>query len=398
MRSTSSSLPILVAVAILLVALGGYRYTRPLPPLQITHLLPETSTPQPGQPNLPLPTRGAAGVAVEGLGIVQLVGDERPRPIASVTKMMTAYVLLKNRPLKLGEAGPVITTTAADIQLYRRLIAQDESVVAVAEGTRMSQYDMMQALLIPSGNNIGAMLATWESGSVDAFIVKMNAEAKALGMTNTRYVDASGVSKESQSTAKDQLILAQALMANPVFAEIVAKKQATVPVAGTIFSTDTLLGKNGIVGVKTGWTEEAGGNFVGAAKVNVQGRTLTVFSAVLGQDTLETAFRVTENLLPAAGAQLKFVKVLPAGEPVAEVDTGWDKSTRILADGEVELLTWPGMPVRIGVALNPLEVPIKSGADVGGVKVMAGEQTRELRLHAESELPAPTRWWRIRRS
>src|ERR1041384_2575407 len=174
----SSSLPIVIAVAVLLLALGAYRYTRPLPPLAIAYQVPEAVTPQPGDPNLPWPTRGTAAVAVEGLGIVSMIGDEKPRPIASVTKMMTAYVILKSKPLKTGETGPMITTTAADISLYRRLISQDESVVAVAEGTRISQYDMLQALLIPSGNNIGAMLASWDAGTVDAFVAKMNATAK----------------------------------------------------------------------------------------------------------------------------------------------------------------------------------------------------------------------------
>jgi D-alanyl-D-alanine carboxypeptidase (penicillin-binding protein 5/6) len=394
----SSSLPIVFAVAILFLALGAYRYTRPLPPLAIAYQVPEAVTPQPGEANLPWPSKGTAAVAVQGLGITAMVGDEKPRPIASVTKMMTAYVILKSKPLKAGETGPMITTTAADISLYRRLIAQDESVVAVAEGTRLSQYDMLQALLIPSGNNIGAMLASWDAGTVDAFVAKMNATAKELGMVNTRYVDASGASKDSISTAKDQLILAQAAMANPVFAEIVNKKQAQVPVAGTIFSTDTSLGKSGIVGVKTGWTEEAGGNFVGAARVNVQGRQLTVYSAVMNQDTLETALAVTERLLPAVGTNLKYVKVLSTGTTVAEVDTGWHSHANVIVDGEVELLTWPGMQVRIGVTLNSLEVPIKAGTDVGGIKVMAGEQQRELRLKTDSALAAPTRWWKIRRN
>jgi D-alanyl-D-alanine carboxypeptidase (penicillin-binding protein 5/6) len=396
MRS-SSSLPIVIAVAVLFAVLVGYRYTRPLPALAITYTQPESVMPQPSQPNLPWPTKGSAAVAVEGLGIVGMVGDERPRPVASVTKMMTAHVLLKSKPLKPGEAGPMITTTAEDIQLYRRLVRQDESVVAVAEGTRISQYDMLQALLIPSGNNIGAMLAAWDAGSVDTFVARMNTEAKALGMNNTHYADVSGASRESVSTARDQLILAQVAMANPVFAEIVNKKQANVPVAGTIYSTDTLLGKNGIVGVKTGWTEEAGGNFVGAAKVNVQGRTLTVFSAVFNQDTLEQAFRVTETLLPAVGQNVKFVKVLANGSSVAEVDAAWHQHTNIVVDGEAELLTWPGLPVRTAITLNPLEVPVKAGTDVGALKVVAGEQQRELRLKAQTEVPAPTRFWRITR-
>jgi D-alanyl-D-alanine carboxypeptidase (penicillin-binding protein 5/6) len=214
-------------------------------------------------------------------------------------------------------------------------------------------------------------------------------------MKNTKYVDASGISVAGTSTATDQLLLTQAAMQNPVFAEIVNKKQATVPVAGTIFSTDTLLGKQGIVGVKTGWTEQAGGNFVFAAKANVDGRQIMVYGAVLGQDTLESAFAMTERLVPAIVSNLHYVKVIPLGTTATIIDSQWEKKTDVKVDGEVELLAWPGMVVRTGVSMSPLGVPVKAGSDVGAVRVQAGDQSRDLRLKAETTLPGPTHFWKV---
>jgi len=265
----------------------------------------------------------------------------------------------------------------------------------VREGEQITQYDLLQGLLIPSANNFAQMLANWDAGSQEAFIAKMNDTARQLGMKNTKYVDASGISSQGLSTASDQLILAQAAMQNPVFAEIVNKKQATVPVAGTIYSTDTILGKQGIIGVKTGWTEEAGGNFVFAARATVDGRQLTVYGAVLGQADLDAAFEVTQKLLPALVSNLHYVKVIPAGTTATVIDSKWDKKTDVKVDGEVEMLAWPGIVVRTGVSMAPLGVPVKQGQDVGAVRIQAGDQMRDLRLKADQTLPGPTHFWKV---
>src|SRR5262249_56947633 len=115
----------------------------------------------------------------------------------------------------------------------------------------------LQALLIPSANNIAAVLARWDAGSEDRFVARMNATARSLGMTRTRYTDPSGYDDATVSTAADQVRIVERAMGMPVFASIVAMQTTTLPVAGTVQNTNALLGRDGFVGVKTGSDDAA---------------------------------------------------------------------------------------------------------------------------------------------
>src|SRR5687767_15663764 len=108
-----------------------------------------------------MPVAGSSIVAVEGLGTLAEGGSQAPRPMASVTKMMTAYIILKERPLAPGAAGPIIPITARDNARYFELILQDATALPVVAGTQFSQYQLLQGLLIPSANNFAEILATW---------------------------------------------------------------------------------------------------------------------------------------------------------------------------------------------------------------------------------------------
>ena len=123
------------------------------------------------------------------------------------------------------------------------------------------------------------MLARASAGSQAAFVARMNDMARALGMRHTTYTDPSGFDDGTRSTADDQLILAQHAMQLPEFASLVALRSAELPVAGTVHNTDTLLGKDGFVGIKTGSDDAAGGCFM--FRVQRQGGDLT--GVVLGQ-------------------------------------------------------------------------------------------------------------------
>lgn len=252
------------------------------------------------EPNLDAvtwPAEGQAAVTVDGRKLLGSPAQDAV-PIASVAKVMTAYLVLKAHPLDAGSDGPTLTVTSEDVADTQARRGQDESIVPVAAGEELTERQALQALLIPSANNVAAMLAVFVSGDQAGFVAKMNSTAKQLHMTHTYYTDPSGFEAETVSTATDQLRLALVAMKNPVFAAIVATRSASFPVAGTVPNTDTLLGHNGFVGIKTGSDDDAGGCFAFRAIRRVHGANVSITGVVLGQRG--------GKLIPAAlrGAQL----------------------------------------------------------------------------------------------
>jgi D-alanyl-D-alanine carboxypeptidase (penicillin-binding protein 5/6) len=228
------------------------------------------------------PAYGQAALQV-GQSQVQAGPNQHAAPIASVAKVMTAYLVLRDHPLAPGQDGPTITLTDADVADTDRRRRQQESVVPIAAGEQLTERQALQALLLPSANNIAAVLARWDAGSVDQFVARMNATARSLGMTRTRYTDPSGYDDATVSTAADQARIVDRAMRLPVFASIVATPTATLPVAGTVHNTNRLLGHNGFVGVKTGSTVAAGGCFAFRAIRWIDGKPTTITGVMLGQ-------------------------------------------------------------------------------------------------------------------
>src|SRR5947208_2117741 len=229
------------------------------------------------------PAYGQAAFVQTGQSQVQAGPNQHAAAIASVAKVMTAYLVLRDHPLGPGEAGPTITLTDADVADTDRRRDQQESVVPIAAGEQLTERQALQALLLPSANNIAAVLARWDAGSVDRFVARMNAAARSLGMTHTRYTDPSGYDDATVSTAAEQVRLGDRAMRLPVFASIVATPSATLPVAGTVHNTNTLLGHDGFVGVKTGSTAAADGCFAFRAIRWIDGKRTTITGVVLGQ-------------------------------------------------------------------------------------------------------------------
>jgi serine-type D-Ala-D-Ala carboxypeptidase (penicillin-binding protein 5/6) len=233
-------------------------------------------------PTTAWPEDGQAAVQL-GQSQVQAGPNQHAAAIASVAKVMTAYLVLRDHPLRIGQDGPTITLTDADVADTNRRAGQGESVVSIAAGERLTELQALHALLLPSANNIAAVLARWDAGSVDRFVTRMNATARSLGMTHTLYTDPSGYDDATVSTAADQVRIVDRAMRLPVFASIVATPSATLPVAGTVHNTNRLLGYDGFVGVKTGSTAAAGGCFAFRAIRWIDGKRTTITGVVLGQ-------------------------------------------------------------------------------------------------------------------
>jgi D-alanyl-D-alanine carboxypeptidase (penicillin-binding protein 5/6) len=378
----------------LFVAVMAGQYQRPIPGAEVVEISrQEAMVPAAGE--VALPSSGQTSIAIAGVGVLGESPNQKSQPIASLVKMMTAYVILKNHPLNPGEPGPEVEFQPQHVQNYLIRGANAESVVPVKAGTKMTERDLLRGLLLASGNNLADVLAEWHSGSVEAFVAEMNAEAQALGMTNTTYSDAAGLLATSRSTAHDQVVLAGAAMGIPTFATIVRETQASLPGAGIVYNTNSQLGQNGIIGVKTGWTEEAGACFVFAAEHQVGDRTVTIVGATMGSDTLAEAFARTKDMIAVAAGNVSLVTVAADGTTWAKLETPWGSTADAVLVGNADLLLLPGMEVVTEFDLTASD--IVEGQEVGMATFTAGEQVIELPLRATASIADPSLQWRLTR-
>jgi len=349
-------------------------------------------------PTLPWPAQGEAALAVEGTGELGSSGGQSARPMASTTKMMTALLVLEDHPLALNAAGPVLTVSRADVATYFAERNQGESVVPVVAGEQLTEYQLLQGLLLPSGSNFADLLANWDAGGVPAFLGRMNARAAALGMSATHYADVSGFSAQSVSIPADLITLARTAMRLPVFAQIVGQSQATLPVAGVIHNLDTLLGQAGVIGIKTGHTDQAGGCFVFAADLTVDAVATRVYGAVLGQpNALAGAFAATSALLHATGPVLHLRAVARRGDIVARYRTAWDEAGDIVASQAVAWVLLDGTTITRRITLSELPPTLPAGSRVGTLIVTAADHRAEIPLITAAPINGPDLGWRLTR-
>ncbi|EQD35962.1 peptidase S11 D-alanyl-D-alanine carboxypeptidase 1, partial [mine drainage metagenome] len=204
-------------------------------------------------------------------------------PIASLTKMMTAYVILQDHPLGPGQSGPDIRIDSTDIDITYNDELNDETMVPVVHGELLTEKQALDGLLVHSACNLAYALARWDSGSVSAFVTKMNATARRLGLDATSYAGPAGFSPASVSTPADLVKLATVAMSIPAFAQIVDHPSVTLPVAGTLYNYVSAIGQDGVIGIKSGFNYQSQGCVVLAATRYVDGKPVLLIAAVTGQ-------------------------------------------------------------------------------------------------------------------
>lgn len=334
-------------------------------------------------------------IAIDGLGTVATFGPQSAVPLASTAKIMTGFLILEGHPLRLTEQGPLVPVTASDVATYQAEKAQGQSVFPVAAGEQLSEYQALQALLVPSGNNIAELLATWDSNSVPAFVDKMNARGAQLGLSHTHYADVSGVSAESIGSPGDLIALAEVAMRDPVFAEIVAQPEATLPVAGRVFNVDAVVGQDGIIGVKTGFSGPAGACFVFAADVTADQQPARIVGVVMGLPTLENAFTTASNLIRGVSPALHYRPVLSTLQVIGEYQAPWGDTATVFAEQDVNWVVYDGMTLHLRAELRRVKAPLPSGTSVGTVTVQVGERMTRLPLKTTQPIFEPDLLWRL---
>ncbi|MFD5597784.1 D-alanyl-D-alanine carboxypeptidase [Streptomyces griseorubiginosus] len=362
-------------VLLLIVAFAIAQSMRPLPSPTLALTAEDSYTFDGGKVSLPWPTQGQGWMDVNGIGTMSDFGKQTPVAIGSVAKAMTAYIVLKDHPLKSGEEGAKITVDAL-AEKEGGYNKQGESTLnTVKQGDVLTERQAIAAIMIPSANNIARLLARWDAGSEAAFIKKMNDTAKELGMKNTTYTDASGLKETTVSSAEDQVKLGNELVKIPALMEITSMGQWIDPSGQKWYNYNYLVPYTGI-GIKTGTTSAAGGNLLFAARKKVDGETVTVVGAILGQHKapiIKTVNDVSKVALLAAEDQLKSAKILKKGDVVGYVDDGLGGHTPVVLTKDVTAVGWSGFKVKLSFAADDVPHTAKAGTKVGTLTVGDGE-------------------------
>jgi D-alanyl-D-alanine carboxypeptidase (penicillin-binding protein 5/6) len=179
-----------------------------------------------------------------------------PRPIASITKVMTALVVVQAQKLSRR-----IKITAADVEYAR---AHDATSAGLRPGDVLTARQLLYAMLLPSGADAALALANSFGPGRHAFVRKMNVTARRLRLVGTRFATFSGLSPHDQSTPRNLLLLGEAAMRRPVIRDVVARRRYVLHAGPrhhryVWLNTNLLLGRYpGAIGIKTGWTPSAG--------------------------------------------------------------------------------------------------------------------------------------------
>lgn len=325
----------------------------------------------------------SAGIVVDARSGHMLFGKhpDARRPIASTTKLMTALLTLES-----GKLGATFTAPEYDASPV-------ESQIHLRRGERMRVRDLLKALLLESANDAAVDLAVGISGSTHAFVAKMNARARRLGLRNTHYANPIGLdSPKNYSSARDLATLASTLMRNRLFATIVDRTGATLRSGDhprTIHNRNLLIGRYPFVdGVKTGHTSLAGYILVGAA----HGHGGQVVSAVLGEPSEAARDSDTLALLRWAIRQYRRVTLLRPGRTVAYAGVKYHPDLRIRLttrrSATYTLLRGERLITRLHVPAE-LSGPLPAGRRVGSVEVrFAGHTVKRLGVVTTRAVPA----------
>ncbi len=385
-----------VGFLLIVIAYVCFVLLRPLPPANVTITPPVL--PALVKVNIPWPNGSAteqAAYGADGYGLLTAKGSETPVPTASVAKTITAMAVLTKKPLQTGEQGPVITLTADDVAIYNKYVAQDGSVIPVTTGQTITEYEAIQALMLPSANNVAETVAIWAFGSIAEYNAYANNYVRSLGMSYTTVTDPSGFLPTTVSTASDLVRLGDAALDNPVLSEIINQKSAETADFGKLNNVNILIGQSGIRGIKTGNTDQAGGCYLSAADVTIGGKTITVITAIALAPSLTQAMRDSLPLIQSSASQFQTIRVVTPGQNVGQASTAWGAHADIVAQTGITVTAWSGS----SVAPKSTKKSIRSSSLVGttagslALDFNGKQQTTDLQL--KTSLAGPSLWWRL---
>ncbi|TDN91353.1 D-alanyl-D-alanine carboxypeptidase [Microbacterium sp. BK668] len=385
---------VLVPFAIIVFLFAGYAATTLLWPLTAVTPTIEAVAVQavPSAVTTPAwPVEGSGAVAVQGFdGTVASTQDAAP--IASITKVVTALLVLEEMPLALGEQGPEYRFTSNDRSAYWGYRSRGESALDVPAGGTLTEYQLLEGMLIGSANNYADRLASnlWPNDAV--FARAADDWLEAHGVPGITIAEPTGFDRRNTASAAALIPLAQKALANPVIAEIVAKREVDLPGAGRVTNTNGLLADPGVIGVKTGSLDDF--NLLAAKNITVGDTPVRLYASVLGQPDDPRRVEATRALFAQLESELQVEPSVPVGTTVGTVDTAWGDRADVVTDADASVVLWNGAA---GTTTTDLELgDLRDAGDVvGSLSVTGPLNTATVEVSLDGDIEPPSAWWRL---
>jgi D-alanyl-D-alanine carboxypeptidase (penicillin-binding protein 5/6) len=382
-------------VAVLILAIGLYGPATLVGPLPSTAAVIDDASdivPTLGAPTVP--QTGASAIATSDGTILASGGEGAAVPLGGVTKVITALVVLDEKPIEPGKPGPSIVVTAEDYAGYVKYISESARSISLIAGETWTEQQYLQAMLLGSSNTHADALARWAFGSVDDYVVAANAWLAANGYAGTTVVDATGLAEGSQGTASELAALAARAFDDPVLADIMSRDSAVVAGNRAVDNVAAYRADDGITGLSRSFTDAAGLCFLFALTVGTGDDAVPLYGAFLREPDYETLDGDLSTLASSAAATLTETVLVSQGDELVTYTTPWGDEAHGVAVATKSELIWLTEPVTKTVTAREVTTAAK-GTRVGQVtfETPTGKVTVLLELDRRIADPGPV--WRL---
>ncbi len=267
------------------------------------------------------------------------------RPTASLAKMITSLVVLEKYPLKNN--GPAITMTPDDEARYWLTLNSGGSNVPVYSGQTLSQKQLIEGIMLASANNMADSLAIWAFGSLDNYRLAAQDWLKRHNLNSTSIGnDASGFNASTTSNAIDLCKIALTMRLSPELMKIIGQKEIDYPVIGKLKNTNRLLGQNGVVGGKTGYTDEAGRGVAILSDININNENIAAATVSLNNNSYSSAFDSSGQLIDKLKKDISVINV-KSGSTFGSIHSYWGKNSELINNKGLKLVRFSDQPINV---------------------------------------------------
>ena len=396
----------LVVLLVIVAAIGTYLPLALLAPLgHATLAASQPSFTQPAAVVLTLPSVGQSAVSVTGAeqfvgtvgtnGILASSGGAGPLPIASISKLITALVVLDAKPLTGTDPGPTLTFSKADHDLYDQYYVLGASIEPMKTGSTLSEHDALALMLVASACNYADAVSTWAFGSRARYLSAVKSWLATHGLTKTTIVEPTGIDPRNVSTPADLIAIGKLAMMNPAVAAIVGSRGIAVPGVGSLSNNNISLGSEGINGIKTGTLDTVGSSLLFSATADVGlAKPITIVGVILGGESRESVDRAAQLMVRSIRSGFHTVQLVGDGTVVGRYSTPWKNGARVVTGSRASVLTWSDAPITSKMTIKPVTTAT-DGSPVGSLDFMVGGAPIAVPLVLDGLISGPDGWWRL---